>query len=194
MDWTKLVGELKGVEYHRGIVTPATKPFRISFAAGLTDVEVARIERDYGLSFPPDLRAFLQTALPVSDGFPDWRNSSDKSLEPWLDAPKRGVLFDVEHAEFWLEDWGVRPDSMARAKEVAAKFIDAAPQLIPVFAHRMLPSEPHLEGNPVFSVHQTDIIYYGFDLDDYLRHEFRLPGRRPWPEHVRTIELWSKLL
>ncbi len=66
--------------------------------------------------------------------------------------------------------------------------------MIPVFAHRMLPSEPHLEGNPVFSVHQTDIIYYGFDLDDYLRHEFRLPGRRPWPEHVRTIELWSKLL
>lgn len=194
MNWTQLVGELNGAKYTRGIVTPATKPFRISFAAGLADAEVARIERDHGFRFPPDLRGFLQTALPVGDGFPDWRNGDDESLAAWLDAPKHGVLFDVEHAGFWLEDWGVRPDSMALAKELAATFIDAAPRLIPVFGHRMLPSKPQLAGNPVFSVHQTDIIYYGFDLDDYLRHEFKLPGRRQWPEHERTIDLWTKIV
>jgi hypothetical protein len=194
MDWTQLVGELKGLEYTRGVVTPTTKPFRISFAAGLTDAEVARIERDHGFRFPPDLREFLRTALPVGDGFPDWRNGDVTSLEPWLGWPKHGILFDVEHAGFWLEDWGVRPDSIAQAKDLAATFIDAAPRLIPVYSHRMLPSEPHLVGNPVFSVYQTDIIHYGFDLEDYLRHEFKLPGRRPWPEHERTIEFWSKLL
>ena len=35
----------------------------------------------------------------------------------------------------------------------------------------MMPDRPHLNGNPVLSVYQTDIVYYGFDLDDYLRHE-----------------------
>jgi hypothetical protein len=43
----------------------------------------------------------------------------------------------------------------------------------------MIPDDPHLEGNPVFSVHQADIIYYGHDLEDYLRHEFGLSGRKP---------------
>jgi hypothetical protein len=55
----------------------------------------------------------------------------------------------------------------------------------------MMPDEPHLPGNPVFSVHQTDIIYYGFDLADYLRHEFDFPGREPWPEQVRLIRFWN---
>ena len=36
----------------------------------------------------------------------------------------------------------------------------------------MMPSEPFTEGNPVFSVHQTDIIAYGVGLADYLTHEF----------------------
>ena len=40
-------------------------------------------------------------------------------------------------------------------------------------------------------MHQTDIIYYGFDLDDYLRHEFDLPDRKPWPSEVRAIEFWN---
>jgi hypothetical protein len=55
----------------------------------------------------------------------------------------------------------------------------------------MMPDEPQGAGNPVFSVHQTDIIYYGFDLADYLRHEFNLPGREPWPSQIRTIRFWD---
>lgn len=194
MDWSKIVGELRGAKYFVGLVTPETKPFRVAFEAGLTDAEVAQVERIYGFHFPPDLRELLQTALPKGEGFPDWRAGVDGSLRSWMNRPKEGVLFDLEHNGFWLEAWGVRPDSLTRAKEVAAKHIDAAPRLIPVFLHRMLPSEPVRAGNPVFSVHQTDIIHYGFDLEDYLRHEFKLPGRRHWPDTVRPIELWSKLL
>jgi hypothetical protein len=55
----------------------------------------------------------------------------------------------------------------------------------------MIPDEPNLAGNPVFSVHQTDIIYYGFDLADYLRHDFHIPGREPWPENIRQIRFWD---
>lgn len=193
MDWSKLVGELTGSEYYRGIVTPETEPFRVSFDAGLSDAEVTRIEQHHGFRFPPDLRAFLRTALPKGPGFPDWRRCDDASPSSWMDGAKEGILFEVEHG-FWMEVWGARPNSLARAKDVAARFIDAAPRLIPVFSHRMLPSDPQLEGNPVLSVHQTDIICYGFDLEDYLRNEFELPGRRPWPAELRPIRFWSEFL
>jgi hypothetical protein len=143
MDWTKLVAELTGAEYYHGIVTPETKPFVVTFESGLTDREVAQIERKYGFRFPPDLRRFLQTALPKGDGFPDWRAGVDGSLRSWMDGPKEGVLFDVEHNEVWMAEWGTRPDSAAEAKLVAAKFLDAAPKLVPVFLHRMIPASPH---------------------------------------------------
>jgi hypothetical protein len=55
----------------------------------------------------------------------------------------------------------------------------------------MLPDRPNLPGNPVLSVHQTDIIYYGFDLEDYFRNEFGLPNRKPWPAAIRPIEFWD---
>lgn len=38
----------------------------VHFEPGLTDQEVEQTETTFGFRFPPDLRAFLQTALPVS--------------------------------------------------------------------------------------------------------------------------------
>jgi hypothetical protein len=113
------------------------------------------------------------------------------ALRDWLDLPREGILFDVEHDKFWLEEWGPRPASVADALQMADELVAVAPRLIPIYMHRMIPDEPHLPGNPVFSVHQTDIIQYGFELADYLRHEFGLPGRTPWPEHVRPIRFWD---
>jgi hypothetical protein len=101
------------------------------------------------------------------------------------------VLFDIESNGFWLEEWGPRPALMGDALRRGEELLSAAPVLIPIYGHRMMPDEPHLSGNPVFSVVQTDIIYYGFDLADYLRHEFHLPGREPWPEKVRPIRFWD---
>jgi len=100
-------------------------------------------------------------------------------------------LFDIEHNSFWLPEWGPRPKKLAEALRTAEELISAAPKLIPVYLHRMMPDEPQSPGNPVFSVHQTDIICYGFDLADYLRHEFNLPGRELWPAQIRTIRFWD---
>jgi len=80
---------------------------------------------------------------------------------------------------------------VGKALHVAGELVAAAPRLIPIYMHRMMPDEPHLPGNPVFSVHQTDIIHYGFDLADYLRNDFGLPGREPWPAQVRPIRCWN---
>jgi hypothetical protein len=163
----------------------------IEFDSGMTDTEVAMTEAKFGFRFPPDLRAFLQTALPIGERFPNWRSGDYSDLCDWLELPLRGILFDIEHNRFWLTEWGPRPQSLVDAKETATELIRNAPKLLPIFSHRMIPDEPNIAGNPVFSVHQTDIICYGFDLTDYLRHEFCLPGRDPWPKKVRPIRFWD---
>jgi hypothetical protein len=189
--WQELVGQLRGEPYQFGPITDDTPVYRVEFDDGLTDAEVAGVETRYGFRFPPDLRAFLRTALPCGPQFPDWRSGEESVIRDWLDHPRQGVLFDVEHNGFWLAEWGPRPHSLEEAQRIVGELIAAAPRLIPIYGHRMMPDEPHRPGNPVFSVHQADIIHYGFDLADYLRHEFHLPGREVWPEQVRPIRFWD---
>jgi hypothetical protein len=105
------------------------------------------------------------------------------------------MAFDIEQNTFWLEAWGQRPPELSEAIELARAKVTQAPTLIPIFSHRYLPAEPMLSGNPVFSVYQTDIIYYGDDLGTYLRCEFEAlayvdavhPG-------MRKIRFWSDLV
>ena len=189
--WDEMVEQLRGSSYQFGLITHDSSVHRIEFDAGLTDAEVAAVEGRYGFRFPPDLRAFLHTALPRGLRFPDWRSGDEAAIRDWLDIPRRGVLFDIESNRFWLERWGPRPASVGEALRRGEELLSAAPRLIPIYGHRMMPESPHLPGNPVFSVHQTDIIHYGFDLADYLRHEFLLPGREPWPDCVRPIRFWN---
>jgi len=165
----------------------------IDFAAGLTDSEVGRAEAEFGFRFPPDLRAFLQTGLPAGSGFPDWRNGDPEEIRDWLRQPMEGVLFDVEHNGFWLPEWGPQPAAIADALGATREMVSAAPKLIPIYKHRMMPERPSCEGNPVFSVHQTDIIYWGIDLRDYLIHEFLARKGVRWlvPSDVRVIEFWN---
>lgn len=161
---------------------------------GLSLDELQRIEEQFGFLFPPDLSEFLQTGLPRGDGFPDWRSDDEATLQRWLDLPKEGILFDIEFNHFWLPEWGPRPESLEEAKRVATELIDHAPRLIPIYNHRMIPAEPHERGNPVFSVHQADIIYYGIDLRDYFVHEFYAQkdiGIWPIPDRMRKIRFWD---
>jgi hypothetical protein len=73
--------------------------------------------------------------------------------------------------------------------------VGRVPKLIPVFSHRYMPVEPRLAGNPLLSVYQTDIIYYGRDLRTYLVHEFgkssHVEATTPEPRHV---SFWSDLV
>jgi hypothetical protein len=188
----ELVDSLRGAKYSFG--QDAARYLivhRVEFDAGLTDAEVIALEGRFSFQFTPDLREFLQTALPRGPQFPDWRSGVEAELRDWLDQPRQGVLFDVEHNEFWLEEWGPRPGTPSEALRVADELVAAAPRLIPIYMHRMMPDEPHLPGNPVFSVHQTDIIHYGFDLASYLRIEFGLPGAEPLSDQPRPIRFWD---
>jgi hypothetical protein len=169
----------------------------VPFDTGLTDAEVSSAEARYGFRFPPDLRAFLQAGLPRGTRFPDWRSGDEAVLRDWLDLPRQGLHFDIEHKQFWLDEWGPRPPSSEESRRVVTGLVETAPRLIPVFAHRMMPAEPNLPGNPVLSVHQTDIIVYGVDLRDYLIHEFLARdgiGVWPIPDDIRRIPFWDSML
>lgn len=166
----------------------------IDLAAGLTEEELGRVEQAFGFRFPPDLRLVLQFMLPVSEGFPDWRNERVQDLIEWFDAPAEGIAFDVEENDFWMEQWGERPDDVDDAIEDARRHVAQAPILVPVFSHRFIPARPEEAGNPVFSVVESDVIVFGNDLASYFHTEFDVPLPEWAAQMPKRIEFWSDLV
>lgn len=169
----------------------------VVFDDGLMDCEVRLAEESFGFQFPSDLKALLMFALPTGQGWPDWRDVEDPQIKQMLNAPYEGICFEIEHNAFWPASWGFKPRSLTESFDVARRKIDAAPKLIPILAHRYLPDRPLLEGNPVFSVHQTDVIYYGSNLWNYFQNEFHDSfGSAEYEinDPPRRIEFWSDLV
>ena len=164
---------------------------------GLDAAEVRAIESEYGFQFPPDLKEFLMYALPISDHFIDWRRTPRSRVLNQLEWPLEGIRFDIAMNTFWMREWGPRPADIETAYEIARQAVAAAPVLIPILGHRYIPSRPHERDNPVFSVYQTDIIYYGRTLFDYFENEFYQSFGRPnhqYNEPFKPIEFWSRLV
>jgi len=167
----------------------------VTIAPGLTPAEAERAEAEIGAKFPPDLRVLLSEGLPLGKSFPTWREPTSEVIRGQLDWPFEGIAFDITHNVFWLDTWGVRPPELNDALEIARAKVAEAPRLIPIVGHRYIPAEPDAEGNPVFSVYQTDIIYYGDDLATYLRCEFqRLSYKDAVHDGLRRIRFWSDLV
>jgi len=158
------------------------------WAEGYTQSELDTAQAKYDLVFPPDLVALLRDRRPAL-GY-DWR-SDDKKIRDMLKWPLEGLLFDVENNALWWPEWGDRPETAGARLEVLAKAVRDAPKLIPLVSHRYLPAEPHEAGNPVFSIYQSDIIYYGADLADYFEREF-VSVSLPLPQHIKHIRFWSE--
>jgi hypothetical protein len=114
----------------------------VSFDDSLTVEEFSAIEREYGFHFPPDLREFLSYALPVSDGWLDWRRESRTEILRRLEWPLEGMCFDISNNAFWLDSWGPKPPALSDAYAVAREAVAKAPRLIPIFGHRYLPDRP----------------------------------------------------
>jgi len=148
------------------------RSFGIKLERGLSEAEFQSIEKRFYFRFPPDLRALLRHALPVSPGFPNWRSDSESSLAGRLWEPILDISLSVQDSGYWLAEWGERPDDLQEAVETAIDILQGYPRLIPVFNHRCMPSEPFEMGNPVLSIVGLDIIVYGENLHDYVLNEF----------------------
>jgi hypothetical protein len=160
---------------------------------GLSDSELATAQAEAGVAFPPDLCELLTATLPCGPEFPDWRSRPRDAMDEWRARLVGQIHFDVLENDFWPSMWPARPESPAESREIVTQRLAEAPALIPIYGHRAIPNEPLEAGNPVFSVWQTDIIIYGNDLADYLRHEFH--GGEPVAElPERTIRFWTAML
>ncbi|MGW8766755.1 hypothetical protein ACWGN5_30125 [Streptomyces sp. NPDC055815] len=166
---------------------------RTEIGPGLTERELDAVEARFGFAFAADHRVFLSAGLPHgSPGWPDWRDGDPEDLAGRLAGPVDGVLFDVEHNGFWHRAWPSRPAETSEALRVARTELESVPQLVPVYGHRYLPGAAGEHGHPVLSVHQTDIILYGNDLADYVRHEFA--GRSSGLLARATVDFWSSFV
>jgi len=173
----------------------------IRLESGLNNGEIQKIETRFQFRFPPDLCLLLQTVLPVSEGFYHWRMAlvdinTAEQIEKMFDWVYEGICFDVEHNNFWVSrdlpdvpSWGPKPETLEKQLDTAKVHIATYPKLLPIYRHRFIPETPHEEGNPVFSVYQTDIIHYGDCLVDYFGRE--LIGGDELPHEVRRIPFWS---
>ena len=189
----------------RDIIEQMKVRSRVEFEAGLSDEEASNIEILCNFRFPPDLRMFLQLAVPVrchkpnnvepSEQFPNWHKDPAEIMQ-WSREWAIGTFtFDIENARFWMPEWGKKPTALADQLAIATAYLQNVPLLIPIFAHRFLPAEPCEAGNPVFSIYQAiDSIPYGYNLQKYLHNEFinhdNDAGRA---SNYRTIRFWSKI-
>jgi hypothetical protein len=167
----------------------------VELAPGLSAAELSAAEERVGCRFPPDLRSFLGAALPSGTRWPDWRVPYSPFIADRLAWPTEGIEFDIRNNVFWWPAWGAQPDHLDQAVEVMREQIRGAPKLIPIFGHVYLPAAPEAAGNPVLSVYQTDIIYGGRNLGDYLRRFGNSEGwELPRCDEVRKIWFWSELI
>jgi len=178
---------------------------------GLSDEEIARVEEAFGFRFADDHRAFLTAGLPVNtrpepsvagviavyrEPWPDWRHQDAETLRSRISWPVEGVLFDVENNHFWYAAWGARPERPEEAVEIARRALAHAPVMVPIYGHRYLPGGAGKYGHPVLSLWQTDIIYYGLDIVDYIDREFGGAGLCQDAEGTpqATVEFWRDLV
>ena len=167
----------------------------IELAPGLSAAEIRAAETRWGFRFAPDHAELLRAVLPVSPHWPNWREGHEAAIQWTYDALYDRIVFDVFHNSFWPASWGSRPPDSAEAEDVARGYLMTWPKLVPIFLHRFMAAAPAPRGAPVFSIHQTDAIYYGAHLVDYLRRELRLDPE-PWGEmRIRhRVPYWSALV
>jgi hypothetical protein len=164
---------------------------------GLSQTEIDHVERRWSIHFPPDYRRFLHRlhapdrplrgayfAEVIEDGerrsrlvpterpsFYNWLIDKEALQGQW-EGLAEGLQFDIEHDGLWVPSWGQKPSTVTAQRARVGELVAAAPRLIPVYAHRYLLAEPCVEGNPVFSISQSDMIVYGPDLRRYFLVEF----------------------
>jgi hypothetical protein len=165
----------------------------ITLDHGLNETELATIEQRFGFTFAPDHRELLAEVLPTGDRWVNWRSDAVESIASRLAWPTDGTIFDVRENGFWPRSWGPRPPDEGEAEALARTRMAAVPVLVPLYSHRFLPAAPAPPGSPVFSVYQTDVVYYGDDLADYIAHEFKVEEPSQGHHPKTRIDFWSDL-
>jgi hypothetical protein len=172
----------------------------IEIAEGLTEAEIYKIEEIYDIRFPESLRRFYSYGVPFSEnenGFPQWTNFSDANIakiKERIQAPIDWLLLPVKKENYWLPNWGKRPESTDEAIKQFTEIAGKALRLIPLYSHRYMPQFNDADDVPVISAVGCDIIYYGSSLQEYLRNEFMNNGYFTLNKNFMYIPFWSDII
>jgi hypothetical protein len=163
-------------------------------APGLSSREFAAIEEQLGFRLPEDfVDLFANLQDPGGVLFP-WYRFSKAEYDACIEEIWRGIEFDIRH-NAWIDRWGERPHDVTDAIAVVKADFVTWPKLLPIYGHRFLAAEPCCAGNPVFSIKQMDIVYYGVDLAQYLMQEFVRTGHGAYDQtylpYIQRIDVWS---
>lgn len=147
------------------------KSKRIQFANGLSLKEIETIENIYEIKFPLSMKELLFRGVPISEGFYHWHDLSESNIRNIKDAisnPFCYILDNIADID-WLEEKSFL--DMDSKIIFAQNELKKAPKLIPLYAHRYIPII-ELDDPPILSVHGFDIVCYGRNMFDWIRHEF----------------------
>lgn len=168
----------------------------VKFEKGLTSLEILNIEKIYDISFTEELKKLFSAVLPISNGFYNWRDTSNENIKKIKKKMKTpfNVLKEYIDEIYWCDEWGEEPNSSQERNLFLINKIRCAPKLIPIYSHRFIACYESKQ-NPVFSIHGTDVIYYGENLKSYLEIEF---GIKEYSyikmESIISVPFWSDLI
>lgn len=158
----------------------------------LSDSQIAEIEWTLQISFPREYKTLLSKFVPIWQRFIDWADRNNSKVYNMLNWLFEGILFDVENNGFRYKDWWDKPEDVNIKIDKAKYMLKLVKPLIPIYWHRYL---WQIDWWPVISVHQTDIIYYWVDLEDYIDNEFG--AKKGVKDHgliKSEIPFWSSLV
>ena len=168
----------------------------VEFHDGLTGAEIKKIEDFYRIKFPEEIKAFYMEGLPISEGFYNWRDFDAQNTEMISERISRvriDVVSDMDSFD-WPEIWGTRPENEEERHHLFITKLNEAAPIVPVYKHRYISSQ-YEYGNPVFSIHGTDIIYYGGNLTEYFLIEFGFENHSDIDySKINKVDFWSEIL
>ncbi|HYH75180.1 MAG TPA: hypothetical protein VD735_04440 [Candidatus Saccharimonadales bacterium] len=163
----------------------------VKIVAGLWQQEINLIEDAYGIVLPEDLKCLLSVGVPVGEHFPDWHGNPQLLVQESRESINAAFSFDIKENNYWCDLFGAKPDNNEQAISKALDVIADWPPLIRIYAHRYMATD-HPTNNPILSVHQaTDSIYYGYNLADYLFHEFNITLPIEKPKDPPVVSKWG---
>ncbi|MBQ9259238.1 MAG: SMI1/KNR4 family protein [Neisseriaceae bacterium] len=170
------------------------KKIGIIFSSGLDNNEIKKVETLYNIKFPNIYKQFLQKNLPISNGFYNWRDFSEKNISniyEVINRPKK-MLQTFWNEIDWSKNWGDIPVSENDRKVFIFNMIEKSPKIIPIYNHRYIPCVN--DNPPILSIYGTDVIYYGKNLLDYFNNDFFNKELDNNLENYDYIPFWSDLM
>jgi SMI1-KNR4 cell-wall len=138
---------------------------------GLSDEQIASYEREVGIHFPHDFRAFLQemngTDLATRIVY-DWRGAYRTAVGIY--SYPRDLKFVRDEMDMLSQHRaGVTSDLASQGFD-----LDEDAKLVPIYGHRYIVCTQNLSSSAVVSivVNDIDAVVYGDSLEDYLIKEF----------------------